>query len=60
MLATKEELESAKVPLEERGYCAHLALKLRACRRDKWPFPVFCTHEQHAFLNCKYDEYAMF
>ncbi|XP_025830453.1 NADH dehydrogenase [ubiquinone] 1 beta subcomplex subunit 7-like [Agrilus planipennis] len=54
--ATKEELISAKVPLNKRDYCAHLGIAYKACRKDHWPFAVKCSHEKHAYLNCEYEE----
>ncbi|KAJ8972543.1 hypothetical protein NQ314_000130 [Rhamnusium bicolor] len=59
MIATEEEMISAKLPREDRDYCAHHLLKFRACRKDNWPFPVLCEHEKHVYLNCKYDDYLL-
>ncbi|KAG5881793.1 hypothetical protein JTB14_037090 [Gonioctena quinquepunctata] len=59
MIATEEEMRSAKLPLEDRDYCAHLNLKFRACRRDNFPWVVNCEHEKHAFLNCKYEDFLI-
>ncbi|XP_017784817.1 PREDICTED: NADH dehydrogenase [ubiquinone] 1 beta subcomplex subunit 7-like [Nicrophorus vespilloides] len=59
MRHTQEELESAKIPLKNRDYCAHELLKFKACRKDKWPFPVFCKPEKHAYLNCMYEDFVL-
>ncbi|XP_049824084.1 NADH dehydrogenase [ubiquinone] 1 beta subcomplex subunit 7 [Aethina tumida] len=59
MIATEEQMRSAKIPLEARDYCAHLLIKFQACRKDNWPWAVNCEHEKHAYLNCKYDDFVI-
>ncbi|KAF5295353.1 hypothetical protein FQR65_LT01543 [Abscondita terminalis] len=59
MIATEEEMRSAKIPLQDRDYCAHLLIEYRACRKDVWPFPVKCEHQKHAYLNCQYDDFVL-
>ncbi|XP_072394809.1 NADH dehydrogenase [ubiquinone] 1 beta subcomplex subunit 7 [Diabrotica undecimpunctata] len=59
MIATEDEMRSAKLPLEDRDYCAHLLLKFRACRKENWPFVVNCHHEKHEFLDCKYEDFVI-
>ncbi|CAH1156012.1 unnamed protein product [Phaedon cochleariae] len=59
MIATEAEMKSAKLPLEDRDYCAHLLLNFMACRKDNFPFVVKCGHEKHAYLNCKYEDYLI-
>ncbi|KAG8240384.1 hypothetical protein J437_LFUL002526 [Ladona fulva] len=59
MIATDEELSSAKIPLENRDYCAHLLLKYQSCRADVWPFPYKCAHEKHEYLTCEYEDYIL-
>jgi NADH dehydrogenase (ubiquinone) 1 beta subcomplex subunit 7 len=56
MIATQAEMESAKLPLEDRDYCAHMALQYRACRADVWPWASQCAHQKHEYLTCLYDE----
>lgn len=56
MIATEEEMQSAKLPLEDRDYCAHKLLQYRACRADVWPFAYKCGHERHEYLHCEYEE----
>jgi NADH dehydrogenase (ubiquinone) 1 beta subcomplex subunit 7 len=56
MIATVEEMESAKLPLADRDFCAHLLLKYRACRADKAPWLWRCGHEKHEYLQCEYEE----
>uniref|UniRef100_A0A0K8TPD0 NADH dehydrogenase [ubiquinone] 1 beta subcomplex subunit 7 n=1 Tax=Tabanus bromius TaxID=304241 RepID=A0A0K8TPD0_TABBR len=59
MIATKEEMESAKLPLADRDYCAHKLLKYRSCRSDVYPFLYKCHHEKHDYLNCEYEDYIL-
>jgi NADH dehydrogenase (ubiquinone) 1 beta subcomplex subunit 7 len=56
MIATQAEMESAKLPLEDRDYCAHMALQYRACRADVWPWASQCAHQKHEYLTCLYEE----
>uniref|UniRef100_A0A1B6DKI8 NADH dehydrogenase [ubiquinone] 1 beta subcomplex subunit 7 n=1 Tax=Clastoptera arizonana TaxID=38151 RepID=A0A1B6DKI8_9HEMI len=58
MIATEEEMISAKLPLEDRTYCAHLLIEYRKCRYDNWPLPYRCHHEKHAYETCEYNEYV--
>lgn len=59
MIATVEEMESAKLPLADRDFCAHLLLKYRACRADKAPWLWRCGHEKHEYLQCEYEDYIL-
>ena len=59
MIATEEQMRSAKLPLEDRDYCAHKLLEYRACRADTFPFVYKCHHEKHDYLNCEYDDYVL-
>lgn len=59
MIATTEEMESAKLPLEDRDYCAHLLLNYRSCRADVYPFLYKCHHEKHEYLTCEYEDYML-
>uniref|UniRef100_A0A182P3Q5 NADH dehydrogenase [ubiquinone] 1 beta subcomplex subunit 7 n=1 Tax=Anopheles epiroticus TaxID=199890 RepID=A0A182P3Q5_9DIPT len=59
MIATEEEMEAAKLPLEARDYCAHKLIQYRACRSDVWPWAYKCAHEKHEYLNCEYDDYIL-
>lgn len=56
MIATEDEMVSAKLPLENRDYCAHLALKVLQCRKEVWPWAWKCQPEKHEYLNCQYEE----
>lgn len=59
MIATEEEMKSAKLELFERDFCAHKLIEYRACRADVWPWAYKCTPERHDYQNCQYDEYAV-
>ncbi|XP_044265168.1 NADH dehydrogenase [ubiquinone] 1 beta subcomplex subunit 7 [Tribolium madens] len=59
MLATEEEMRSAKIPPEHRDYCAHHLLKYLSCRKDNWPWAVNCEHEKHVYSHCKYEDYVI-
>ena len=59
MVATPEEMESAKLDLQDRDYCAHHLLDYRACRADTFPFVYKCAHEKHVYLTCEYQDYVM-
>lgn len=56
MIATEEEMVSAKLQLDERDYCAHKLIQYKACRADVWPFAYRCAPEKHEYLNCQYEE----
>ena len=56
MIATEEEMKSAKLPLEDRDYCAHLLIKYKACKAKNWPWAVKCKHEKHEWDYCEYEE----
>ena len=59
MIATREEMESAKLSLEDRDYCAHKLLNYRSCRADTFPFVYKCAHEKHDYLTCEYEDYLL-
>lgn len=56
MIATEAEMISAKLPLEERDYCAHKKIDYLACRADVWPWAYKCAHAKHEVLSCLADE----
>ena len=56
MVATEEEMSSAKLTPEERGYCAHKLIAFNACKRKEWPLAYKCAHEKHELMNCQYEE----
>lgn len=56
MVATPEEMESAKVPLHFRDYCAHTYIGLEKCKKDKFPFVYRCHPEKHEHDHCQLEE----
>uniref|UniRef100_A0A224XPG4 NADH dehydrogenase [ubiquinone] 1 beta subcomplex subunit 7 n=1 Tax=Panstrongylus lignarius TaxID=156445 RepID=A0A224XPG4_9HEMI len=58
MIATEEEMYSAKIPLNKRDYCAHHLLKFQKCRKEKFPWIYKCHHEKHEYLHCQYEEFV--
>jgi len=59
MVATPEELESAKVPAKMRDYCAHKWIGFEKCKRDAFPFVYRCHHEKHDYEHCQYEDYLI-
>ncbi|OQR76577.1 NADH dehydrogenase-like [Tropilaelaps mercedesae] len=59
MIATKEEMMSAKIPLDRRDYCAHKLIDYKNCRYMNFPFFVNCRHEYHDYEQCEYDDYVL-
>lgn len=58
MIATQAEMVSAKLPLEERDYCAHTKIEYLRCIADVFPWNYKCAHAKHAQANCLYEEYV--
>lgn len=56
MIATLAEMESAKVPLDARDFCAHMLINLRSCIRDNFPFNYNCHHVREEYYECQYHE----
>ncbi|XP_059610602.1 NADH dehydrogenase [ubiquinone] 1 beta subcomplex subunit 7 [Phlebotomus argentipes] len=59
MIATEAEMESAKLPLDGRDYCAHKLLTYSQCRREEWPLVYRCHHERHDYFTCQYEDYIL-
>ncbi|XP_031636485.1 NADH dehydrogenase [ubiquinone] 1 beta subcomplex subunit 7 isoform X2 [Contarinia nasturtii] len=59
MIATEAEMISAKLPREERDYCAHTKIDYLRCIADVWPLAYKCSHEKHAQALCQYDDYIL-
>lgn len=56
MVATDAEMESAKLELGDRDYCAHLLISYNSCRKEVWPWVYQCGHEKHEYQQCEYEE----
>ncbi|XP_006036541.1 NADH dehydrogenase [ubiquinone] 1 beta subcomplex subunit 7 [Alligator sinensis] len=59
MVATQEQMDAARLPLEQRDYCAHHLLRLMKCRRDYFPNPLACRAERHDWDYCEHLDYVM-
>jgi len=59
MTATQEEMESAKIPMSHRDYCAGALLKYLGCRADEFPLVYKCHHQKHDYMNCQFDDYVI-
>uniref|UniRef100_A0A131X960 NADH dehydrogenase [ubiquinone] 1 beta subcomplex subunit 7 n=1 Tax=Hyalomma excavatum TaxID=257692 RepID=A0A131X960_9ACAR len=59
MVATEVEMDSANLPQENRDYCAHKLIELRACMAHKFPFVTACGHEKHEYAGCMYEDYMI-
>jgi NADH dehydrogenase (ubiquinone) 1 beta subcomplex subunit 7 len=56
MIATKEEMDSAKMDPKFRDYCAHKYIAFYKCKKDNFPWVAACEHEKHDYHNCEYAE----
>jgi len=59
MTATQEEMESAKIPMSHRDYCAGALLKYLGCRADEFPMVYKCHHQKHDYMNCQFEDYVI-
>ncbi|XP_061209753.1 NADH dehydrogenase [ubiquinone] 1 beta subcomplex subunit 7 [Neopsephotus bourkii] len=59
MVASAEVLAAARVPLEQRDFCAHHLVKLLRCKRDAFPAPWSCRDLQHGWEACQHHDYVM-
>ncbi|KAI1280767.1 NADH dehydrogenase [ubiquinone] 1 beta subcomplex subunit 7 [Halotydeus destructor] len=59
MIATEAEMDSARLVANERDYCAHKLIKLKACRRDEAPFYGRCHDYKHDYEHCEYLDQVM-
>ena len=59
MIATKEEMNSAKLDPPKRDYCAHLHMELKGCMKSNMPFVLRCKHELHAYHECEWEDQVL-
>ncbi|XP_054276983.1 NADH dehydrogenase [ubiquinone] 1 beta subcomplex subunit 7 [Macrosteles quadrilineatus] len=57
MIATQEEMDSLKMPMKYRDYCAHKYIEFQRCRKANFPWVAACEHEKHEYHDCEYAEY---
>ncbi|KAF5182420.1 NADH dehydrogenase [ubiquinone] 1 beta subcomplex subunit [Thalictrum thalictroides] len=55
MIATQEEMVSARVPIPYRDQCAHLLIPLNKCRSKEFFLPWKCEDERHIYEKCEYE-----
>ncbi|XP_068778902.1 NADH dehydrogenase [ubiquinone] 1 beta subcomplex subunit 7 [Struthio camelus] len=58
-VATAEQLAAARLPLEQRDYCAHRLVALLRCQRDAFPRVPRCRPQRHAWDACQHRDYVM-
>jgi len=56
MIATKEEMDSARLPDDKRDYCAHMLLRLYSCKSENWPWMYKCHHAKEEYAHCQFEE----
>lgn len=54
MIATEEEMNSAKLHPRYRDYCAHRYLELQGCLKINRPLYWRCKHERHTYSECQF------
>ncbi|KAJ3613945.1 hypothetical protein NHX12_017523 [Muraenolepis orangiensis] len=59
MVATQEQMCAARLPLEQRDYCAHHLLRFMKCKRDHWPNLLACSNQKHDWDLCEHQDYVM-
>lgn len=59
MVATEEEMDSAKLIHRYRDYCAHKLIDLQGCLKNNRPFYWRCSHERHAFNECEFEDLVL-
>ncbi|KAM8793857.1 NADH dehydrogenase [ubiquinone] 1 beta subcomplex subunit 7 [Eudromia elegans] len=59
MVASAAQLAAARLPLEQRDFCAHRLLRLLRCHRDGFPGTPRCHRERHAWDACQHHDYVM-
>lgn len=57
--ATEQQMYSAKIPIEDRDFCADFLLKYAGCRKREWPWVARCYEIKEEFLQCKYEDYVL-
>uniref|UniRef100_A0A7N0UK27 NADH dehydrogenase [ubiquinone] 1 beta subcomplex subunit 7 n=1 Tax=Kalanchoe fedtschenkoi TaxID=63787 RepID=A0A7N0UK27_KALFE len=55
MIATREEMVEARVPIPYRDQCAHLLIPLNKCRQKEYYLPWKCEDERHVYEKCEYE-----
>lgn len=58
MVATQEEMNEARLPIEYRDYCAHILIPFNQCRRETSYMPWKCQDLRHLYEKCQFYESA--
>lgn len=58
MVATEDEMMSARLDLQWRDYCAHVLIPLNKCRRENHFLPFRCVDERHAYEKCQWTQFS--
>ncbi len=59
VVATKQEMAEARLPIAYRDQCASLLIPLNQCRRKTLYMPFKCEELRHAYEKCQYVEYVL-
>uniref|UniRef100_A0A8B9IWI6 NADH dehydrogenase [ubiquinone] 1 beta subcomplex subunit 7 n=1 Tax=Amazona collaria TaxID=241587 RepID=A0A8B9IWI6_9PSIT len=59
MVAPPEVLAAARIPLQQRDFCAHLLVLLQRCQRGAFPEPWSCSDLKHRGERCEHEDYVM-
>ena len=50
-------MEDYGIPVASRDECAHVLVKLQACRTETFYLPWKCVEKRNAYLRCEEKEY---
>ncbi|XP_022650425.1 NADH dehydrogenase [ubiquinone] 1 beta subcomplex subunit 7-like [Varroa destructor] len=59
MVATNEEMLSARLAPHERDYCAHKLIAFKNCRYQKFPWVALCHREKHDLEHCEFEDFMI-
>ena len=59
MIASEDEMNSAKLDPPQRDYCAHLYMELKGCMKSNIPFVMRCRHELHTYHDCEWEDQVL-
>ncbi|XP_013385754.1 NADH dehydrogenase [ubiquinone] 1 beta subcomplex subunit 7-like [Lingula anatina] len=54
MIATKEQMDAARVPMKYRDYCAHKWINVAQCRVENGFLQ--CTQAENDYIKCQYED----
>ncbi|XP_072023263.1 NADH dehydrogenase [ubiquinone] 1 beta subcomplex subunit 7-like [Amphiura filiformis] len=59
MVATQQEMNDARLPLDKRDFCAHFLIDFYKCRQAEFPNLSACMGKKHDYDQCEYQDYVM-